>query len=576
MPSEANTSNSGVMKNDEVKPPPRPVPRSPSVSDTAKPKPKRVPPKPVSKPPVPVGKDPTRPASKPVNKPSAPTGQKTEPARSPSQAAANVERTPSPVEEDDHRATSATWQQMAIVYSVSFVMHAVVLGVLGMIFLPKDVQEEILSIVVEEEKVIESPEVDEPVPEPEILQKVTLKDSPEDTMALVKSEIDAPDQITLKLPEKAFQIKPDTKDGPSLPIKAGDISSGRSQAARSKMLSERGGNDASDAAVGSGLAWLASIQRRDGSWDFNDVGEAGGAGNLSSPTGATGLALMAFLGAGHTHMKSTQYQGTVKRGINFLLNSGIRRPAGLDFRGQSPGNEGMYVQAICATALAEALGMTEDRRLRPIAQEATNFIVRAQHSGGGWRYKPQTAGDTSVVGWQVMALKSAHHSQLKIPRQVGPGVTKFLNDVSHNDQSQYSYLPGQQPKASTTSIGLLCRMYMGWKVDKPALVEGVKYLAKVGPLKNDIYYDYYASQVMIQFTGAQGELWKTWNSAMRDYLVETQKKSGPAKGSWDVMEKGHKGERGGRLYTTCLAVMTLEIYYRVLPLYQRAAVEGEF
>lgn len=557
MASEVNTSNSGVMKDGEVMPPPKPVQRSNSAPKPVKKAPPPVPAKPTGKPPVAGGKKPNPPR----------------PATKPSPAS---DADPAFVEEEDQRATRATWQQMAIVYTVSFVMHAVVLGVLGMIFLPADVQEEILSILAEEEKVIESPKIDEPVPEPELLEQVEIQDSQEDVESLVKSEVDAEEKITLKLSDDAFQIKPDTSFGPSLPVKTGDISSGRSQAARAKMLANRGGNNASDAAVSSGLAWLASVQRRNGSWDFNDVGKANGAGKLSSPTGATGLALMAFLGAGHTHMKKCQYQDTVKRGVSYLLQSGIRQPAGLDFRGQSPGNEGMYVQAICATALSEALGMTNDRRLRPVAQGATNFIVRAQHSGGGWRYKPNTPGDTSVVGWQVVALKSAYHSKIPIPRMVGPGINKFLNDVSHKDQSQYSYTPGQSPKASTTSIGLLCRMYMGWKVDKPALIEGVKYLAKVGPLKNDIYYDYYASQVMIQFTGATGELWNEWNTEMRDYLVKTQKKSGPAKGSWDVIEGGHKGERGGRLYTTCLAIMTLEIYYRVLPLYKRAAVEGEF
>ena len=286
---------------------------------------------------------------------------------------------------------------------------------------------------------------------------------------------------------------------------------------------------------------------------------------------------MAFLGAGHTHMGDTKYQGTVRRGLSYLMNAGIPGPDGVDFRGRSPGSEGMYVQAIVATALAEALGMTQDRRLRPVTQGAINFIVRAQHpTGGGWRYRPRQVGDTSVVGWQIMALKSAYHSKILIPRNVGMGANKFLSEVAHERGAKYSYTRGQRPKASTTAIGLLSRMYMGWKIDNPALIQGVKYIAQVGPSTGDIYYDYYASQVMIQFTSARGDMWDKWNTKMRDWLVNTQKKKGPEKGSWDVIEKGHKGDRGGRLYTTCLAVMTLEIYYRVLPLYKRQAVEGKF
>ncbi len=609
MPNEQNASSSGVLENGEVPPvPPKPKPRkktTPAESTAPVPPkavaprpvlpkavaprpvpPKAVAPKPVAPKPVAKKQDPAAPqaaAAPPAAKASEAIPPKpgfvkpaAEPAKPKPAAAQSTPQDEDDEEERGGRATAPGWRQMLVVYSVSMILHVAVLAILGLIILPAEVREEILSVMVKTDKVIDTQPLEEPIEQPQVLEDMTVEDAPMDTESLVDNDVDKDSNFELNINDFEMSLKPDTTDGAAPPVTISSISQGRSGATRDALNKQRGGNAESDAAVGFALQWLASVQRRDGSWDFNDVGKSSGEGQLSCPTGATGLALLAFLGAGHTHMKDGHYKDTVNRGLFYMVNSGIRQPAGLDFRGRSPGNEGMYVQAICATALAEAYGMTEDRRLKPYAQAATEFIVRAQHSEGGWRYKPNTAGDTSVVGWQVMALKSAYHAKVPIPRTVGMGVNKFLDDVSNKDKSQYSYMPGQGPKASTTSIGLLCRMYMGWKANNPALVEGVKYLAKVGPSKGDIYYDYYASQVMIQFTGARGELWTKWNTVMRDWLVQTQKKAGPEKGSWDVIEKGHKGDRGGRLYTTCLAVMTLEIYYRVLPLYQRAAVEAEF
>ncbi len=559
MPSEPNAASSGVIEHGAVPPVPPPPPQT----------------KPVKK--QNGGPAQTKPAAAvaagaipPPPKPQAKSAAAAPPTKKKPPAAPSAED----LAESRGRATRPTWLQMVVVYGTSMVLHVLVLVVLGLIVLPAQVREELLNVLVE----VKEPEpvtIDTEVAEPEPLEEQTVEEEVvADANSLVESETDAVDKFNLDISDAELSLKADVTDGPSLPIKKGDVSAGRSQAARGKMLAERGGSNASDAAVGAALQWLASVQRRDGSWDFTDVGKSSQAGTLSSPTGATGMALMAFLGAGHTHMKSSHHKETVSRGINYLLKAGIPRPAGLDFRGPKPGNDGMYVQAIVATALAEAHGMTNDRRLRPVAQGATNFIVRAQHSGGGWRYRPNQAGDTSVVGWQVMALKSAYHAKIPIPRTVAMGVKKFLDDVSSDNQAKYAYTPGSGPKPSTTSIGLLCRMYMGWKVDNPALKAGVQYLAKLGPSKRDIYYDYYASQVMIQFTGAKGPVWDKWNIPLRDWLVATQQKTGPEKGSWNNF--GGHGGNAGRIYNTCMAVMNLEIYYRVLPLYQRAGIEGEF
>jgi len=188
--------------------------------------------------------------------------------------------------------------------------------------------------------------------------------------------------------------------------------------------------------------------------------------------------------------------------------------------------------------------------------------VAAQNPGGGWRYTPGQKGDTSVVGWQVMALASGKSAGLPVPAQTLIGVRRFLNQVTPDEGVTYGYdKPSTKP--STTAIGLLCQMYLGWNREHPSLASGVEYLGKRGPDRGNMYYNYYATQVMHHWGG---EEWKKWNDVMREQLVTTQIKKGHGSGSWNVADS--HGGAGGRLYMTCLATMTLEVYYRHLPLYE--------
>ena len=107
-------------------------------------------------------------------------------------------------------------------------------------------------------------------------------------------------------------------------------------------------------------------------------------------------------------------------------------------------------------------------------------------------------------------------------------------------------------------------MYLGWKKDRPGIQEGVKYLAKQGPDKNDIYFTYYASQVMFHWGGKE---WEEWNRKLRSMLVNTQVQKGPERGSWRFAAP--HGGSAGTLYQTALSILTLEVYYRHLPLYQK-------
>jgi hypothetical protein len=256
-----------------------------------------------------------------------------------------------------------------------------------------------------------------------------------------------------------------------------------------------------------------------------------------------------------------------------MIESQKVTPEGGDFRGIVTSNEGFYTQGLVTIALCEALALTKDERLRTPAFNAVKFIVNAQNpKDGGWRYQPRQAGDTSVVGWQVMALKSAQMSKIKVPPQAFRGAEKFLDACAKNGGSQYTYVPGTgDAKNSMTAAGLLCRIYMGWEPTKPALKEGVAHLDKAKPAKGDMYYNYYATQVLHHWGGPE---WQRWNAVMRDQLVKTQLKTGHSTGSWNVADP--HGGSGGRLYMTCLAVMTLEVYYRHLPIYQRENVKVEF
>lgn len=341
---------------------------------------------------------------------------------------------------------------------------------------------------------------------------------------------------------------------------------GRNSEARANRAGPGGGSQASEDAVELGLKWIAAHQRIDGSWrlDLSNTpckGRCQHSGTRESSTAATGLALLAFLGAGYTQ-DSGPYQDEVQRGLDYL-QSKIR----LSKFGGSLAEPTMYSHAIATMALGEAYAMTEDVEIYSTLEAARDYIVSAQHPGGGWRYNVQTPGDMTVTGWQIMALKSCELAGLEVPEEVWDLVSDFLDSKQDNYGATYGYIkPGE--KHSPTAVGILARMYLGWSRDNRALSQGAERIAEWGPSESDIYFDYYGTLVLHHL---QGGYWKDWNLKMRDYLVDTQDRRGHQKGSWHFEDQ--HGSVGGRLYTTAMAVMILEVYYRYLPLYEEKAIE---
>ena len=302
------------------------------------------------------------------------------------------------------------------------------------------------------------------------------------------------------------------------------------------------------AAVAAALHWLAEHQLPDGGWHFDLHQSPDCRGKCRDPgtaaearIAATSLALLPFLGAGQTHRLSGKYQATVSSGLDFLIG---RMKAGPEGGGSLHEPRGtMYSHGLASIVLCEAYAMTGDKALQKPAQAAIDFIVHAQDPvGGGWRYQPRQAGDTSVFGWQLMALKSGLMADLRVPPETARRAADFLDSVQANEGANYGYTrPGMGE--ATTAIGLLGRMHLGWKKDHPALQRGVAWLSDRGPSKANMYYNYYATQVM-RYWG--GEQWTKWNRAMQDHLIETQAKEGHEAGSWHFTGRHSDASFDGR------------------------------
>lgn len=377
---------------------------------------------------------------------------------------------------------------------------------------------------------------------------------------------------------------------------------GRSAATKQRMVNQYGGNAASEAAVARGLQWLALHQAQDGHWSLTTFNKDGreqprpagkvtgcncqpGYSGESYKVAATAFGILPFLGAGITHnmTKTTNkdYRKTVEGGVHWLMGQQNNRD------GRYSSN--MYEHGIATIAMCEAYGLTKDPRLMASAQKALNFITFAQDpAGGGWRYSPKEPGDTSVTGWQLMALKSGQMAGLSVSPKVLKQADRFLSSVesspkgaSKDTGGRFAYVAGQGPTVTMTSVGLLCRIYGGNGPRNPAIQSGVKWLKEVDPSKeSNIYYLYYATQVMHQ---VEGDAWKFWNEGVdennkrvhkgiRDTLLSIQDKGSGSqahqKGSWG-------GSQGGRLMATSLSLLCLEVYYRHLPLYHRDLATGK-
>jgi hypothetical protein len=359
---------------------------------------------------------------------------------------------------------------------------------------------------------------------------------------------------------------------------------------------KNGGDANTEQAVRGALEFLAKSQSPDGSWNA----QAYGAGQRAvapsvealyradtgkfADTAMTGLALLAFLGAGHTHNDGGPYAACVHRGLSYLCQQQFPSGdlSGRNQIGQQPTVRyaRMYSHGIAAIALAEAYALTQDQDLLVPVKSAVDYSLKAMNPRtGGWRYDfaSEDPGDTSQFGWQAMLLNSAsvsnaaplggHHRVL---------LQRFLDSVStgkYGGLAVYRNLnPPLRPASEQASVAMTAeafamRTMLGLPMSAQATLEAKQMLLSQlpGSSEPNFYYWYYATLALFQ-SQPHSEAWTLWNQSIKRELLATQVSQGDDAGSWDP--RCIWGGHGGRIYTTALGCMCLEVYYRYLPLYQ--------
>jgi hypothetical protein len=322
-----------------------------------------------------------------------------------------------------------------------------------------------------------------------------------------------------------------------------------------EIIEQLGGSDATERAIAAALEWLSRNQEADGHWDTK---KHEGGGNFD--TASAGLALLCYYGWGISHNKPGKFQGNAKKAIDWLV---LQQKENGDLRGGGR----MYCHGIAAIALCEAYGVSKDPKLKEPAEKAIKLILASQDPvKGGWRYNPTPGdSDTSVTGWQYMALHSARMAGIEVDESVFVNARRWFDHAGGGRHGGlYGYTGPEKNKHAMIATGMFCRQLDLVPPTDPRMPESAQAL-KMRPINvksPDLYYLYYGTLSLYQH---QGPIWIDWNERIKETLTTLQKKTGPLSGSWD--KSSDHAASGGRVVSTALATLSLEVYYRLLPMY---------
>jgi hypothetical protein len=335
---------------------------------------------------------------------------------------------------------------------------------------------------------------------------------------------------------------------------------------RARVLERLGGTQESEEAVSRALDWFSRHQEKDGRWSIHKYG-----GQKNHDIASTSFALLCYFGWGAKHNKDGPYRETVEKAVEWLM---AQVKEGDFTNGQ---HNGMYDQGVATLALAEAYGLTKDPSLREPLQQAVDFVVAAQNkSHGAWDYRPKSKRmDTSVSGWQLMALKSADLAGIEIPPESLRLAGVWLDRVSSGGKKGiYGYDRAGFKTSAMVAEGMFSQQILGtMDASHPRMKESANHMLQHLPKNKgkqaDYYYWYYGT---LSSYVNKGEVWEKWNPVMREILIDRQVKGGRDEGSWDY-KHGNHSKQMGRVITTAIATLSLEVYYRYLPSVQAGTAQ---
>ncbi|MBT3200503.1 MAG: hypothetical protein HN350_11355, partial [Phycisphaerales bacterium] len=337
---------------------------------------------------------------------------------------------------------------------------------------------------------------------------------------------------------------------------------------RQSIIESLGGTAQTERAVQQALEWMKRNQERDGHWSMKKHG-----GGSSHDVGGTSMAILAFYGWGARHDEPGPYQATLKKALGWLVLQGKK------YRGDYSrhASQGMYDHGMATIALAEAYSITRDRQLLAPLKASVKVIVDSQNrKHGGWRYTTKSRdGDTSVFGWQMMALHCASVAGIDIPEKTFDRAQLWLDIAGGGEHKGLYGYTGPSPKDAMVAEGMFVQQLLGAKPSDPRQIESASYLVtgiksgrrkSQGSLptsdsKTNMYYWYYGFLSLYQH---QSPMWKTWNLRVRQLLVDRQVKKGPSAGTWNP----GSWKEAGKLVSTAMGALSLEVYYRYLPMYK--------
>lgn len=338
---------------------------------------------------------------------------------------------------------------------------------------------------------------------------------------------------------------------------------GRSAGGRGGALAKYGGRHGreTESAVLKALKWLKDHQNADGSWGPNTIG-------------MTGLAILTYLAHGET-TGSKEYGPVVRKAIDYLC---AKQKEDGQF-GDAMTQPGVYAHGIATYAISEAYGLCRIPDLKERMEKATKIITSGQQPGGLWdyAYKKTERRDTSVAGWQVQALKAAFINGAEVPglHDAIEKAVAGLKSMQNPESGRFGYSSPGSGNDGITGVGVLCLQLAGHSKDKETQ-SGVRAMVEFdadwkAPTKWPMYSWYYVTQAKFQ---AGGGTWNNWNSKIAPVLTKNQSEDG----HWDSPTGGgaeSEETKQGPVYSTCLAALTLQVYYRFLPTYQPMKAEEQ-